>query len=82
MEIRTISPEDVERVATNTAREIPNEQIDAFFKSQYTGKTSYILGSSIGIYSPSSHALQISFLHRLARKSSPSAMNGSLPPRI
>ncbi len=37
MEIRTMSPEDVQDVATNTARVIPKDQIDAFFKSQYTG---------------------------------------------
>jgi hypothetical protein len=37
MEIRTFDPEDVKGVATAAARSIPAEQIDATFKSQYTG---------------------------------------------
>jgi allantoicase len=36
MEIRTFSPDDVKTVAT-AARFIPADQIDATFKSQYTG---------------------------------------------
>lgn len=38
MEIRTISPEDVKSVATNTAQSIPIDEIDSTFKSQYTGE--------------------------------------------
>jgi allantoicase len=38
MEIRTITPEDVKGVATAAARSIPADQIDATFKSQYTGR--------------------------------------------
>jgi allantoicase len=37
MEIRTFTPEDVKSVATTAARSIPADQIDATFKSQYTG---------------------------------------------
>jgi hypothetical protein len=37
MEIHTITPEDIQSVATTTARSIPADQIDATFKSQYTG---------------------------------------------
>ena len=37
MEIRNILPEDVKNVATNNALSIPADEIDATFKSQYTG---------------------------------------------
>jgi allantoicase len=37
MEIRTFTPEDMKSVATTAARSIPADQIDATFKSQYTG---------------------------------------------
>ncbi|KAH7349143.1 galactose-binding domain-like protein, partial [Pyrenochaeta sp. MPI-SDFR-AT-0127] len=47
MEIRTVSPEDIKAVATNTARAIPIDQIDATFKSQYTDLISAPLGSKI-----------------------------------
>ena len=37
MEINTITPDDVKEIATSTARSIPIDEIDATFKSQYTG---------------------------------------------
>ena len=37
MEIRTLSPDDVKDVATTAARSIPIDEIDATFRSKYTG---------------------------------------------
>jgi allantoicase len=39
MEIPILLPEDLEQVATTAAQSIPADQIDATFKSQYTGTT-------------------------------------------
>jgi hypothetical protein len=48
MEIHTFLPEDLEGVATTAAKSIPINQIDATFRSQYTGElprsTLYIRG--------------------------------------
>ncbi|KAF2819823.1 Allantoicase [Ophiobolus disseminans] len=47
MEIRTLSPEDVEGVATSAPRFVPSDQIDSTFKSQYTDLISAPLGSKV-----------------------------------
>jgi allantoicase len=42
MEIRTLSPDDVKDVATSAAKFIPADQIDATFKSRYTGTREHL----------------------------------------
>ena len=78
MEFRTISPEDVKSVATNTAQSIPIDEIDTTFKSQYTGEKPIILA----ILKEDLTSIQISYLHLLVPKSCPSVMNSSLQRRI
>lgn len=51
MEIHTLSPEDIKETATSNARAIPIDEIDATFKSQYTGKPFSTIAQSIVVSS-------------------------------
>jgi hypothetical protein len=81
MEIRTVDPEDVKGVATATARSVPADQIDATFKSQYTGTETDLYKPPQALNVATKFRIQTLFPLLSAPRSYPSATNGSLRPR-
>ena len=79
MEIQTIIPEDIKAVATSTARVVPVDEIDATFKSQYTGAHFRSRDAPIGTTANTKE--KTSSPHLSAPRYYPSATNGLLPPR-